>query len=179
MTSQGYMRFPTIYRDRIVFVAEDDLWLVSSEGGRAERLTAGVGEISYPFFSTDGTQLAFIGKEEGPAEVYTMSALGGEARRLTFQGVSRVAGWSPTAGTIIFASDVGCAHIGEQMLYAISPTGGEARLLPLGLANTIADGPRHGVVLGRNIGEPARWKRYRGGTTGYLWCDAKGNGQFQ
>src|SRR5262245_49296235 len=39
MPSQGYVRFPTIYRDRVVFVAEDDLWQVSSEGGRAERLT--------------------------------------------------------------------------------------------------------------------------------------------
>ena len=42
MPFQGYMRFPTIHRDAIVFVAEDDLWLVASGGGRAERLTAGV-----------------------------------------------------------------------------------------------------------------------------------------
>ena len=40
MPSQGYVRFPAIHQDRIVFVSEDDLWLLSSEGGRAERLTA-------------------------------------------------------------------------------------------------------------------------------------------
>lgn len=40
MASQGYVRYPAIHQDRIVFVSEDDLWLVSSEGGRAERLTA-------------------------------------------------------------------------------------------------------------------------------------------
>src|SRR6266581_3165914 len=54
MSSQGYVRYPTIYQDHIVFVSEDDLWLVSSEGGRAERLTAGVAEVSYPRFHPMG-----------------------------------------------------------------------------------------------------------------------------
>ncbi len=179
MPSQGYVRFPTIYRDRIVFVAEDDLWLVSSEGGRAERLTAGVGEVKYPRFSPDGAWLAFLGKEEGPSEVYVMAADGSEARRLTFQGISSVVGWSPAGDAILFASSAGSAHRGEDMLYAVSPEGGEARQLPVGMANAISYGSGAGVVIGRNIGEPARWKRYRGGTAGYLWCDARGSGEFE
>jgi tricorn protease len=179
MPSQGYVRFPTIYQDRIVFVAEDDLWQVSSRGGRAERLTAMVGEVRHPRFSPDGAWLAFLGKEEGPNEGYVMAADGGEARRLTFEGVSSVVGWSPAGDAILFASAASSAHRGETMLYAISPEGGEARLLPVGLANAISYGPGGSVVIGRNIGEPARWKRYRGGTAGYLWCDAQGNGEFR
>ena len=179
MPSQGYVRFPTLYQDRIVFVAEDDLWQVSSEGGRAERLTAGVGEAKYPRFSPDGKWLAYLGQEEGPGEVYVMVAQGGEARRLTFQGVSNVAGWSVAGDAILFASAARSAHRGENQLYAIDPQGGEARQLPVGMANAISYGPNGGVVVGRNIGEPARWKRYRGGTAGYLWCDARGDGEFQ
>src|SRR6266481_8653460 len=108
MPSQGYVRYPTIHQDSIVFVSEDDLWLVSSAGGRAERLTAGVAEVRYPRFSPDGTQLAFVGREEGPSEVYVMPAEGGVAQRLTFQAAScRVLGWSVDGKKILYSSTAG------------------------------------------------------------------------
>ncbi len=180
MPSQGYVRYPTIHHNHIVFVAEDDLWEVSSEGGRAERLTAAVGEVSHPAFSPDGQLLAFVGREEGPGEVYVMPANGGEAQRLTFQSsLCRVLGWSREGDAILYASSYGQANRGAQVIYAISPNGGQPRQLPVGIANAISYGPRGGVVLGRNINEPARWKRYRGGTVGHLWCDADESGLFQ
>src|SRR5579862_7646285 len=126
MPLQGYIRFPHISQGTIVFVAEDDLWLVSSEGGRASRLTAGVGEVSYPRFSPDGSLLAFVGREEGPGEVYVMSAAGGVARRLTYQGAfCRVAGWTPGGDAIIYASNAGQFAARFEVLYTISPDGSE------------------------------------------------------
>src|SRR5215469_12265124 len=181
MASQGYVRFPNIHQDQIVFVSEDDLWLISSEGGRAERLTAGVGEVSSPHFSSAGELLAFVGREEGPSEVYVMPALGGTAQRLTFQSASscRVLGWSPDGKTILYASNAGQINRRYEVIFAISHNGGMPQQVPVGMANAISYGPQGGVVLGRNIGEPARWKRYRGGTAGHLWCDPGGNGVFQ
>src|SRR6266480_1892034 len=180
MSTQGYVRFPTIYRDHIIFVAEDDLWLVSSEGGRAERLTAGVGEVSHPHFSPDGEILAFVGREEGPSEVYAMPSLGGTAQRLTFHSSScRVAGWNLAGDAILYASNAAQALSGHNAIYAISPQGGQPRRIPVGIANAISYGPEGGVVIGRNTHEPARWKRYRGGTAGHLWCDPTGSGKFQ
>ena len=88
--SRGYYRFPTIHRDKVAFVAEDDLWLVSAKGGTARRLTANLGAVAHPFFSPDGEWLAFVGSEEGHSEVYVMAASGGPARRLTFLGSNTV-----------------------------------------------------------------------------------------
>lgn len=181
MAAQGYVRFPTIHQDRIVFVSEDDLWLIASEGGRAERLTAGIGRASYPRFSPDGELLAFVGREEGPGEIYVMPAPGGPARRLTFQaGVPcRVLGWSSSGDEILYTSSAGQFTHDYQVIYAINPQGGQPRQLPFGMANAISYGPQGGVALGRNIDEPSYWKRYRGGTVGHIWCDANGDGAFQ
>ncbi|HEY6287773.1 MAG TPA: S41 family peptidase [Ktedonobacteraceae bacterium] len=180
MSTQGYVRFPTIHQDRIIFVAEDDLWFVSIEGGRAERLTAGVGEVSYPHFSPDGELLAFVGREEGPSEVYVMPSLGGTAQRLTFHSsFCRVAGWSLARDAILYASNAEQALSGHNAIYAISPQGGQPSQIPVGIANAISYGPEGGIVIGRNTHEPARWKRYRGGTAGHLWCDPTDSGIFQ
>ena len=180
MPFQGYVRFPTIHQDSIVFVAEDDLWLVESGGGRAERLTAGVAEVKTPWLAPDGKRLAFVGEAEGTEEVYLMPDLGDEATRLTFQSTScSVAGWSPDGERILFASSAGQFESDAYFLYAIGPQGGLPDLLPYGRANAVSYGPRGEVVIGRNIEEPAYWKRYRGGKTGRLWCDISGNGQFQ
>lgn len=177
---QGYLRFPHIYQDRIVFVSEDDLWLISSAGGKAERLTAAMNEITYPRFSPDGTQLAFVAKEEGPSEIYVMPAAGGPARRLTFQAAScQVLGWSPSGGEILYTSTAGQYNHNFDVIFAISTEGGLPSEVPVGRANAISYGPHGGTVLGRNIGEPARWKRYRGGTVGHLWCDIHDSGTFQ
>lgn len=180
MPSQGYVRFPTIHQDQIVFVSEDDLWLIPGEGGRAERLTAGTSEVSYPHFSPDGEQLAFVGREEGPSEVYVMSAAGGPAQRLTFQSAScHVLGWSSGGDSILYASNASQINRRFEAIFAIGPMGGQPRQIPVGMANAISYGPKGGIVLGRNIREPAYWKRYRGGTVGHLWCDTSGNGTFQ
>ncbi|BCL81074.1 tricorn protease [Ktedonobacteria bacterium brp13] len=182
MPSQGYIRFPAIHKDQIVFVAEDDLWLVSSHGGRAERLTAGVGEVRYPYFSPDGQWLAFVGREEGPSEVYVMPADGGAAQRLTFQGAScRVIGWSPSGEEVLYASNSGQFAGRYEAIFAVKPGGGLPRQLPYGMANAISYSTGGGVVLGRNINirDYAHWKRYRGGTAGHLWCDPNGDTDFQ
>lgn len=180
MAPQGYYRWPTIHGDTVVFVCEDDLWLVPASGGVARRLTANPGSVWSPALSPDGSLLAFVGRDEGPGEVFVMPADGGEARRLTFLGATmRVCGWSRDVSEILFASSASLPFSRMALLYAISANGGEPRLLPTGPAVTISYGPTGGAVIGRNEIDPARWKRYRGGRTGDVWVDLDGTGEWR
>lgn len=176
----GYYRFPTIHDDTVIFVSEDDLWTLPATGGIARRLTSNLGEVSFPCLSPDGKHLAFVGREEGQAEIYVMPALGGAARRLTYLGgtLSRTAGWTGD-GKIIFANNAGHWYFRFTHLYTVDTEGASTERLPYGLVREIALGPNGGVLLGRSADEPARWKRYRGGRVGQLWIDENGDGNFR
>ncbi len=160
----GYYRHPTIHGDTIVFVSEDDLWSVPSNGGVARRLTANPGTISFPVFSPDGSKIAFTSRDEGHPEAWVMDADGGPAVRLTFMGaLTQVVGWSPDGSHVIVSTDWKQAFRGFMHLHAVPLSGGAPDAFNVGPARAISyqpDGP--GVVIGRNSYDPARWKRYRG-----------------
>ncbi len=179
MRDGGYYRWPSVHGDWLFFVSEDDIWRAPLAGGRAERLTAGRGGATRPWVSPDGQHVAFSGREEGDTEVYVMSAAGGPVRRLTWLGApAAVCGWSP-GGDIVFASSTGRPFPRWQELFTVAPEGGESVRLPYGLANAVAYDASGALAIGRNIGEPAHWKRYRGGTVGQIWLDPKGSGDFK
>lgn len=180
MSGQGYYRWPTIHDDTIVFGSEDDLWMVPAEGGVARRLTANLAITTQPFFSPDGSQLALSGREEGHLEVYLMPAAGGPLQRLTYLGASStVIGWSRDGSRILFTSDAYQPFAGPGAVMSISVAGGLPRKEPYGLAVSITFGPNGGVAIGRHSNDPARWKRYRGGTAGDIWIDPDGSGEFR
>jgi tricorn protease len=196
--SRGYLRHPTLHGDAVIFVSDDDLWRVSlkgrpegehrgaqregrpmsTQGGIARRLTASVSELAYPCISPDGRHVAFVGRDEQHPEVYVMDADGGPARRMTWLGPDVIVrGWTPE-GLILFVSTYGQPFFRNYRAFTLDPAGGLPQLVPLGQVNHLAFGPRGRRVVGRNTADPARWKRYRGGTAGHLWVDARGNGEF-
>ena len=178
---QGYYRHPTIHGDRVVFVAEDDLWTVPVSGGVPRRLTASPGTVSFPVFSPDGRRVAFTGRDDGPAEAYVVDADGGDARRVTWLGsFTATVGWSKDGSRVVVATDAGQAFRGYSHLHAVAPDGTGAPVALLhGPARAISYEPAGaGIVIGRNSGDPARWKRYRGGTAGTIWIDRTGDGTF-
>jgi tricorn protease len=177
-SASGYYRHPTVHGNTVVFVSEDDLWTVGLEGGEARRLTASPGTITFPRLSPDGSKVAFTARDEGHPEAYIVDARGGPLRRVTWMGsLTQVAGWTPDGERVIVASDFQQPFTANMMLHTTDGTRSEP--MHLGVARAIDFQPGgDGVVLGRNTYDPARWKRYRGGTAGTLWIDREGDREF-
>ncbi len=180
MSLSGYYRFPTIHGNSVAFVSEDDLWTVDAEGGVARRLTSGLAAVSHPFYSPDGEWIAYTGREEGHNEVYIIPASGGPVKRLTYLGVATtVIGWSVDGSRVLFTSDHEQPIDRIGVVYSVSCTGGMPVREPIGPAVSISVASGNRTVIGRNNNDPARWKRYKGGTAGDIWIDAEGSGQFK
>ena len=166
----GYLRFPHLHGDLLTFVAEDDVWLAPADGGRAWRLTSDGGQASHPRFSPDGATIAWTSwRDGGIPEIYTADADGGTATRRTYWGDmrTRTTGWTRHGEVLaITAADQPSSQ--RTMAYAV-PLDAPPRRLPFGQVNDIALTESATVLLTGQRGDPAHWKRYRGGTAGRLW----------
>src|SRR5437667_6714245 len=99
------LRHPTVSRDSVAFEYAGDLWVVSRGGGQARRLTSTIGVELDPYFSPDGSQIAFTSTVAGNTDVYVVPTAGGDPKRLTYHpGIDRVRGWTPDGRRVIFAS---------------------------------------------------------------------------
>ena len=72
---------PALTETAIVFNYAGDLWSVDRKGGRANRLTIGVGLETAPIVSPDGRTIAFSGEYDGNTDVYTIPITGGVPKR--------------------------------------------------------------------------------------------------
>jgi len=177
----GYYRYPTVYKNKIAFTCEDDIWLTSLDGDKAERLTYSFDQNFNPHFSPDGKWIAFLGRDEGQLEVYIMPAEGGPAKRLTYSTNFRthICGWSTDGNYIIYCSSFQQPFYRNNMFYRIHKNGGLPENLNFGHGHHISYGSKKRCVIGRNTIGIERWKRYRGGTAGKIWIDNKGKGNFE
>jgi tricorn protease len=175
----GYYRHAAISGATVAFVCEDDLWSWTEGDHAARRLTVGSSEIATPRWAPGGSRIAFVSSDEGHPEVSVMEALGSRPERLTFLGgeVTLLSGWSADGGALTFVSDAHAPFARDPGAYEIPASGGLPTPLNLGSMYNLARSEA-GTVIGRNAIDPARWKRYRGGTMGDLWIDLGEAGTF-
>lgn len=170
------LRFPDIYKDKIAFMYGGDLWLASSAGGTARRITSHQGRELFPKFSPDGKWLAYTGQYDGNFNVYVMPAEGGQPKWLTYyQGsaepltdrmgiLNQVIGWTPDSKNIVFLSRRDASNGWTKRPYTVSVDGGLAQPMPMdegGLLSFSADGTK--VAYNRIFRNFRQWKRYTGG----------------
>jgi tricorn protease len=158
-------KMPTLSRTAVVFEYGGYLWSVPRDGGAARQLTTG-GHETAPFFSPDGTWIAFTGTYDGNVDVYVMPAEGGMPKRLTWHPDADVAGgWTPDGKRVLFRSTRE-AYADFNRLYTVPVEAGPAEALPVWRgedASLSPDGTRLAYVP--NMKWQTSWKRYRGGQT--------------
>ncbi len=165
------LRFPTVSKTQIVFNYAGDLWIVARDGGDAHRLTSGVGIEALPYFSPDGSMIAFTGEYDGNRDVYVVPAVGGVPRRLTYHPAEEyVAGWTPDGKKILFNSWGNSFMHFEDQLYTVPVEGGLPTEVPLPIAEDASFSPdaTHLAYVPHPKWQQA-WKRYHGGQTTPIW----------
>ncbi|MBV9930807.1 MAG: PD40 domain-containing protein [Alphaproteobacteria bacterium] len=167
---------PALSRDLVAFVNGGDIWTAPRGGGRAVRITTGVGVESGPLFSPDGQTIAFTGEYDGNVDVYTVPATGGVPRRLTWHpGADAAVGWSPDGRRILFRSGRSAASRYTQ-IFEIDANGGVPKALPLPMAfagslapdgRSIAYSPL-APAFSFDFTNYTAWGNYRGGRAGTI-----------
>lgn len=136
---------------QVLFCYKGDIYKVSTEGGRAVRLTTQGSYECSPVWSADGRQIAFASDRHGNLDVFVMPAEGGPASRLTYNSVAEV----PQAFTndgrwVLFGAEIQDAAESVMFpssrlpeLYRVPVTGGRTlRVLgtPVEMLSLAADG---------------------------------------
>ncbi|MEM8984496.1 MAG: PDZ domain-containing protein [Pseudomonadota bacterium] len=175
------LRFPDIHNDQVVFVYAGDLYVASTNGGAATRLTSHDGLELYPKFSPDGSTIAYSAEYNGTRQVYVIPTAGGSPRQLTWY--NDVGAMPPRGGTDYRVLD--WTRDGNNVLVRANrlpwgPRMGRYHLVPVtGGDETPLEIPEGGggmfspdgtkVVYTPIDREFRTWKRYRGGRAQDVW----------
>ena len=168
---------PALSKDLICFGYAGDLWTVPRAGGKAARLTTGVGIETAPVFSPDGSTIAFTADYDGNVDVFTVPAVGGVPYRVTYHpGADFVVAWTADGKDIVFRSTRDAKSRYTQ-LYTVPAKGGPAKLMPLPMAyqGTLSpDGKEIAYsplppAFGFDYTSYVSWGNYHGGRASTIW----------
>jgi len=162
---------PAISSSRIAFVYAGDLWVADINGKGVRRLTTDIGVESNPFFSQDGSLIAFSAQYEGNIDVYLVPVEGGIPKRLTWHpGPDIVQRFTPDGQAVLFTSPRATFTNRYTQLFTVPIKGGypEALKIPNAFRATYSpDGTR--IAYNPLYDAFTQWKHYRGGTVSVIW----------
>jgi tricorn protease len=182
-TRAALPRFPQPFGDRIVFIANGNVWSIPKSGGTAVRLTSAPGQDMLPRVSPDGKWIAYTEASKAGTDIWVIPAAGGAARRLTFHPATEagtggrhgpdnmVVTWTPDSRNILYLSKRDQWNSWIQNLYEVPVAGGLPTPMPIdsavGLATFGPDG--HTIAYNRIFRNFRTWKRYNGGLAQQLF----------
>ena len=177
------LRFPAVHGNQVVFTYAGDLYIASTNGGMARRITSHPGYELFARFSRDGKHIAFTGQYDGNTEVFVIPAIGGEPKRITYTAtLSRddvadrmgpnniVMGWTPDDQHVIYRGRGTSFNAFKGKLYLAPLSGDLSQELPFSVgswASYNTDGTQ--IAMNRVFREFRTWKYYRGGMADDIW----------
>jgi len=165
------LQYPAVSKTQIVFSYGDDLWVVSKNGGVANRLTTPKGQEILPVYSPDGSQIGFSGNYDGNLDVYVIPSKGGMPLRITHHGMAdKMICWYPDGKHLLYSSSMESGKQRFNQFYKTTPEGGmpEKLVLPYGEFASISPDEKSIAYTPRTRAFRT-WKRYRGGMATDIW----------
>ncbi|WP_353125354.1 S41 family peptidase [Parapedobacter pyrenivorans] len=177
------LRFPAVHGDQVAFTYAGDLYVVSTNGGVARRITSHPGYELFAKFSPNGQHIAFTGQYDGNTEVFVIPAKGGEPKRITYTAtLSRddvadrmgpnniVMGWTSDNQHVIYRSRGTSFNAFKGKLYLAPLDGDLSKELPFDVASWASYSPDGSkLAMNRVFREFRTWKYYRGGMADDIW----------
>ncbi len=150
--------------EQVCFVYDNDLWLVSYNGGAASRLTATEAGEWGPSWSPDGQWIAFNSNREGPTLPYLISPVSGETRVIIRESYT-ISDWFADGQNLLCSRN----SISFGTSFFRVPLDGSRPLLLAEIGDRYATlaPDNQSLVFNRN-GNPHR-ESYRGSIAGELW----------
>lgn len=160
------LQHPDISDTHITFVYGGDIWIVSKDGGVANRISSPSGVESFPKFSPDGSLISFSANYDGNSDLYVIPAMGGVAERVTYHSYNeRNLDWCPDGKGLLYASSMYSGRQRYRQFYRIEKDGGLPMQLPIpyGEFASVSE-DRTQIAYTKRTRVFRTWKRYRGGT---------------
>jgi tricorn protease len=165
------LRSPSLSQTSIAFLYADDIWTAARAGGEALRLTSNGNVAGGPFYSPDGSLIAYSVRVHGGEDIWIIPAAGGIPRRLTWHPAGNYpVGWTPDGKSVLFSSmRMSPRHYLRLFTVRVDGSGiPEALPLPAGEEGSFS--PDGQSIAYESITRwEEGWKRYKGGQNFPIW----------
>lgn len=154
---------------QLAFCYRGEIWVSSSNGGRATALTNNVEMNDNPVWSPDGQYIAFASNRYGSWDIFVVPAEGGPTKRLTYSSGAEIpTDWTPDGKEIAFVSGRDDTY---PAVYTVNVETGRTKklfrdMMPIGNPHFSPDGSK---VYYTRLGFPATRPRYHGSGAAQLW----------
>lgn len=124
---QAFLRYPALSSDgsQISFSYQGDIWVASSNGGVANRITIHEAYESHPQWSLDDQHISFQSSRYGNTDIFVTSPQGNAPKQITyFSGFDQNAKWNKDGNLVFFTSRFFREVEREYEIYQAGTNGG-------------------------------------------------------